>query len=229
MRTLRLMITLNAVCLLLPVQMMASDVYIPTTEDVSTSLQAVIDATMSAVAIFLAPSSPPLPGCEIERSDDGSLPSALRFTASDLARYLPVMRPDGEHRAGNWLQKLLSKATAAATSPLSFTAASLLASNAWEDGDAILDGSITLWFPQGTTVSSLMTLLFSPRPEELVSIATVDLLLSGLRFGGPVHLTGIFSMEVPQAGVLFITPSDLKANGYACQSGRIRISATPSL
>lgn len=221
MRTVKYALLIIA-CLILPVNMMASNDYIPTSSDVNTSLQAIIDATMSAVASYLATPQLQLPGCDIRASVGKNLPDSLSFRDSDLAMYLPVLRPEPAE-TGSWLQRLLSKASAAVSNPLATTAASLLENNGWRRGDMILAGDMGLWFPDGTTVASLMALLVSPKPDETTARVSVDITLRGNRLGGPVRIQGDFILEVPQRGVLVITPRNLLANGLACEGGRIRI------
>ncbi len=210
------------ICMLLPVCLMASSDYIPTSNDVNTSLQAIIDATMSAVASYLASPSFQLPGCDIEAGSGKALPSMVTFRDSDLSQYLPVLRPETPE-SGSWLQRFLSKVNAAVSSPMASTAASLLENNGWRIRDAVLNGSLELWFPDGASVASLMALLVTPRPGETIATAAVDVVLVGERFGGPVHIEGDFLLEVPQRGTLTVTPEDLTANGLVCQGGRIRI------
>lgn len=221
-------ILLVIVCLLIPTGLMASYDYIPTSNDVSTSLQAIIDATMSSVASYLA--SPPLqlPGCDIGDSSGKALPESIIFKDSDLALYLPVLRPEAP-ATSSWLQRLLSKASSAISSPLASTAVSLLDNNGWKNGDAVLSGDLSLWFPDGTTVASLMALLVSPKPGETTASVTVDMSLVGNRFGGPVQIEGEFLLEVPQRGTLMITPRNLSANGLDCEGGRIRIGMGQTL
>lgn len=218
MKTLLLLIA----CLLMPVCVMASSDYIPTSNDVNTSLQAIIDATMSAVASYLA--SPPLqlPGCDIDAVSGKALPSTITFKNSDVSQYLSVLRPEAP-ATSSWLQRLLSKASAALSSPLASTAASLLENDGWKSRDVVLNGTLDLWFPDGASIASLMALLVSPRPGETTATVAVDMHLAGSRFGGPVHIEGDFLLEVPQRGTLTVTPSNLTANGLVCQGGRIRI------
>ncbi len=195
-------------CLLIAFSIAAA----PSVADVRVAVNAITDASISAIAAFLNTPTLTLSGLTIHQKPGESLPTEITFDDADVGGFRSTFRSLQPQRA-NFFSSLLSSARG----PLNELALQFLDLHEWERGQARLTGKASTEWGAGLTLTSLMTKAVTGAPLDPITV-DADVLVTGTSLSTAVHIDGVFMIESTQEGVIRIRLLSLKINGMAVET-----------
>ena len=156
-------------------------------EDITYGFNALYNGTFSAVAANTTVPRIELQGVSLEDVTSDSLKYKLSFNRADLSQFTASLKGEA---ADSWYSKLI-KSARSTFSPLLGIAAQQIENAGYEDGDAILDGTLYLVFGSKSALSSWIDLLVLSDWSSIYFTLEVSMVVSGNGINEALAFEGI--------------------------------------